>query len=610
MNKLYMDDDLDKKLKINIHKELFITTRTSNCLQDQGVITIQDLIGYSEKQLLTFPKLGQTGLAEIKTILHDLNLKLQAYEKNINQQLDQTNSKDDHVFSDKPNIEVNQQSNQNSIKENYILNDNLNIDMLKDWPLSARTQNCLRELKIRFVGDLIPYTKNELLRSNNFGKKSFEELNTFFDKYSLIFGENVDPKWDEIREKLVKEDKLFYKKEINLENNLYNSDEVNRQFKVSLAILKDPKRVQDTISEKKIFISDKLSNLEIETIIIEDIEYIVSLLNNKHRDVFKGRYGYFEEYKTLEELGKIHLVTRERIRQLESNIKKSLYNLGRVNKKSLIEYFNKNEYISFHKVFPELNRNFSHSINNKSDIEINKDLLTEFLENYCGVQENFFKTPERELVNFDKFKLRDIFLFTPSGLSRNSFIEVIQDNYNYNKFIAISAVENMEKQKLIKIVDDKVYPLDLTKNLEVGHILLNHPEGLHWKEICKLGNSSYTDNNWDIERVTGDSSLAMDTNDLIYLSNRGCHKLIKFCKELENKEKIIAIFIKTLKVFNLEESEMEYIYQKVIKISEFENLNFYDARAIIKVFGPEGGIFHYGKSGTNTIGLKEDVEIN
>ena len=253
MNKLYMDDDLDKKLKINIHKELFITTRTSNCLQDQGVITIQDLIGYSEKQLLTFPKLGQTGLAEIKTILHDLNLKLQAYEKNINQQLDQTNSKDDHVFSDKPNIEVNQQSNQNSIKENYILNDNLNIDMLKDWPLSARTQNCLRELKIRFVGDLIPYTKNELLRSNNFGKKSFEELNTFFDKYSLIFGENVDPKWDEIREKLVKEDKLFYKKEINLENNLYNSEEVNRQFKVSLAILKDPKRVQDTISEKKNF---------------------------------------------------------------------------------------------------------------------------------------------------------------------------------------------------------------------------------------------------------------------------------------------------------------------------------------------------------------------
>jgi DNA-directed RNA polymerase alpha subunit len=112
-----MDDDLDKKLKINIHKDLFITTRTSNCLQDQGVSTIQDLIGYNEKQLLTFPKLGKTGLAEIKAILYDLNLKLQKFENNIDQQLDRTSSKDDNVFYDKPNIEFNQQSDQNNIKK-------------------------------------------------------------------------------------------------------------------------------------------------------------------------------------------------------------------------------------------------------------------------------------------------------------------------------------------------------------------------------------------------------------------------------------------------------------------------------------------------------------
>ena len=48
------------------------------------------------------------------------------------------------------------------------------------------------------------------------------------------------------------------------------------------------------------------------------------------------------------------------------------------------------------------------------------------------------------------------------------------------------------------------------------------------------------------------------------------------------------------------------IYRKVININEFENLNFYDARAIIKIFGSESGIFHSGKSGTNTIGFKKD----
>jgi len=597
-----MNDSLDKKLKINIHKDIFITTRTSNCLLDQGVITIGDLINYNEKQLLTFPKLGKTGLSEIKVILYDLDLKLEVSNININQPSDKVNIKEDN----KHNVEINQLSDQANIKKNNILNDNLNIDMLKIWPLSARTQNCLRELNIRFVGDLVPYSKNELLRSNNFGKKSLEELSAYFEKYSLAFGENVDPKWDDIREKLIKEDKLFYKEEITLENDLHNSEMGKRQYTISLSILENPKKIQDTILEEKIIISDEIQNSKIEEIIIEDIKYILSLLNYKHREIFKGRYGYISEYKTLEELGRIHKVTRERIRQIESNIKKSLYSLGKVNKKSLIKYFDKNEYISFHKIFPKLDKNFSNLINNKSNLDITRDTLTDFLENYCGVKENFFKTPERELVNFNKLKLKNIFLSTPSGLSRNIFVEIVQANYEYNEFVAKSAVENMEKQKLIKIVDEKIYPLYLTKNLEVAHILLDYPDGLHWREICKLGNSSYTNNKWDIERATGDSSLAMDTNELIYLNDRGSHKLLKFCKELKNKEKVVAIFIKTLKDFNLEESDMEYIYRKVININEFENLNFYDARAIIKIFGSESGIFHSGKSGTNTIGFKKD----
>ena len=243
-----MNDILDKKLKINIHKDIFITTRTSNCLLDQGIFTIGDLINYNEKQLLTFPKLGKTGLSEIKVILYDLDLKLEVSNININQSSDKVNIKEDN----KLNIEINQPSDQVNIKKNNILNDNLNIDMLKIWPLSARTQNCLRELNIRFVGDLVPYSKNDLLRSNNFGKKSLEELSAYFEKYSLAFGENVDPKWDDIREKLIKEDKLFYKEEITLENDLHNSEIGKRQYTISLSILEDPKKIQDTILEEKI----------------------------------------------------------------------------------------------------------------------------------------------------------------------------------------------------------------------------------------------------------------------------------------------------------------------------------------------------------------------
>ena len=53
-------DNLDEKLLINIHEEIPISIRTSNVLKDQGVIFIEQLIEYTEKQLLSFPRYGKT----------------------------------------------------------------------------------------------------------------------------------------------------------------------------------------------------------------------------------------------------------------------------------------------------------------------------------------------------------------------------------------------------------------------------------------------------------------------------------------------------------------------------------------------------------------------
>ena len=35
-------------------------------------------------------------------------------------------------------------------------------------------------------------------------------------------------------------------------------------------------------------------------------------------------------------------------------------------------------------------------------------------EYFCGVEEQYFKTPERELLDFDNEKLKEIFTITPS----------------------------------------------------------------------------------------------------------------------------------------------------------------------------------------------------
>ena len=44
----------------------------------------------------------------------------------------------------------------------------------------------------------------------------------------------------------------------------------------------------------------------------------------------------------------------------------------------------------------------------------------------------------------------------------------------------------MIKKKLIKIHEEKIYPLKIRKNLEVTHILVSYIKGLHWRKIAEI----------------------------------------------------------------------------------------------------------------------------
>ena len=70
------DKKLEKILLINVHEDIPISARLSNSLKDQGIIFIEQLICYTEKQLLTFPRLGSRGIQEIENILTDLGLSI------------------------------------------------------------------------------------------------------------------------------------------------------------------------------------------------------------------------------------------------------------------------------------------------------------------------------------------------------------------------------------------------------------------------------------------------------------------------------------------------------------------------------------------------------
>jgi DNA-directed RNA polymerase subunit alpha len=62
---------------------------------------------------------------------------------------------------------------------------------LADMDLSVRALNCLKTAEVESLGDLVKYTKNDLLKFRNFGKKSLTELDELLDKHKLHFGMDI-----------------------------------------------------------------------------------------------------------------------------------------------------------------------------------------------------------------------------------------------------------------------------------------------------------------------------------------------------------------------------------------------------------------------------------
>ncbi|MFH2144607.1 MAG: DNA-directed RNA polymerase subunit alpha [Candidatus Omnitrophota bacterium] len=58
--------------------------------------------------------------------------------------------------------------------------------------LSVRSANCLKEAKIKVVGELVRKTELEMLKYRNFGKKSLAEINLILQAMGLSFGMKID----------------------------------------------------------------------------------------------------------------------------------------------------------------------------------------------------------------------------------------------------------------------------------------------------------------------------------------------------------------------------------------------------------------------------------
>ncbi len=62
---------------------------------------------------------------------------------------------------------------------------------LVDMDLSVRALNCLKAAEVDTLGDLVKYSKNDLLKFRNFGKKSLTELDELLESMNLNFGMDI-----------------------------------------------------------------------------------------------------------------------------------------------------------------------------------------------------------------------------------------------------------------------------------------------------------------------------------------------------------------------------------------------------------------------------------
>jgi DNA-directed RNA polymerase subunit alpha len=65
------------------------------------------------------------------------------------------------------------------------------LKKVDELELSVRSRNCLQNDNIVYIGDLVNKTEGEMLRTQNFGRKSLNEIKDVLSKYDLKFGMEV-----------------------------------------------------------------------------------------------------------------------------------------------------------------------------------------------------------------------------------------------------------------------------------------------------------------------------------------------------------------------------------------------------------------------------------
>lgn len=95
------------------------------------------------------------------------------------------------VSDEKITLEDNKTTETDNYDEEILHMRQLLKTKLVDMDLSVRALNCLKAAEVETLGDLVTYTKSDLMKFRNFGKKSLTELDELVENKGLHFGMDI-----------------------------------------------------------------------------------------------------------------------------------------------------------------------------------------------------------------------------------------------------------------------------------------------------------------------------------------------------------------------------------------------------------------------------------
>ena len=78
-----------------------------------------------------------------------------------------------------------------AVAEAGTLNENL-FRAVEDLEFSVRAQNCLQNANLKYIGELVQKTEQEMLKTKNFGRKSLNEIKELLGELGLELGMKLD----------------------------------------------------------------------------------------------------------------------------------------------------------------------------------------------------------------------------------------------------------------------------------------------------------------------------------------------------------------------------------------------------------------------------------